>query len=279
MAPATSAARSARHRTRADPREGPRGAAAVLRGRRRPLPHPRPPRPRAARQPRARGAPRRRRVLRVEHPRQPHERVRRHLRLLRLRGEEGRAARLHDGARRGGEERRVAAEARARGPRRRRAAPRPAVLLLHRHAEGDQAGAAGHPRQGLHRGRGLLLPPPLPQERRGGARRAEGGRARLDARRRGRDLREGDARPDHQGQGRRRAVARRHADRPPAGHPDERDDALRPRRVGRGPGRPPAAPARAAGRDRRLRDLHPARLPALGGAGHEAARRRRASTT
>ena len=37
--------------------------------------------------------------------------------------------------------------------------------------------------------------------------------------------------------------------------------------------------ARAAGRDRRLRDLHPARLPALGSAGDEAARRRPASRT
>ena len=37
-----------------------------------------------------------------------------------------------------------------------------------------------------------------------------------------------------------------------------------------GPRRPPAPPARAAGRDGRLRDLHPARLPALGSAGHEA---------
>ena len=49
--------------------------------------------------------------------------------------------------------------------------------------------------------------------------------------------------------------------------------------IARGPRRPPAAPARAAGRDGRLRDLHPARLPALGGAGHESSRRRRASTT
>jgi aminodeoxyfutalosine synthase len=36
----------------------------------------------------------------------------------------------------------------------------------------------------------------------------------------------------------------------PARDPDQRDDALRARRVGRGPRRPPAEAARAAGRDR-----------------------------
>ena len=49
--------------------------------------------------------------------------------------------------------------------------------------------------------------------------------------------------------------------RAPARHPDALHDALRPRRDLRGAGRPPAPAARAAGPDRRLPRLHPARLP------------------
>ena len=49
--------------------------------------------------------------------------------------------------------------------------------------------------------------------------------------------------------------------RAPARDPDPLHDALRPRRDLRGADRPPAAPARAAGPDRRLPRLHPARLP------------------
>ena len=160
---------------------------------------------RPPRQPRARAAPRRRRLLRLEHAHQPHERLRRHLRLLRLRRQEGRAARLHDGP---------ATRSSRTWPR----CPKPVrevhiVGGLHPDLpwsyftdmmRGIKQVAARHPHQGLHRGRDLLLPPPLPDERRAGAGRAEGGRPRLDAGRRGRDLRQGDARQDHPGQGRRR---------------------------------------------------------------------------
>ena len=62
-----------------------------------------------------------------------------------------------------------------------------------------------------------------------------------------------------QGDGRR--VARGPPRRAPARHAHERDDALRAHRDLRAPRRSPAAPARAAGRDRRLPGLHPARLP------------------
>ena len=80
--------------------EGPVGPPPVLRGRRRSLPLSRPPGRGRPRQPRSRAATRGRRLLRVEHPHQPHERVRGHVRLLRVRREEGRASRLHDEARR-----------------------------------------------------------------------------------------------------------------------------------------------------------------------------------
>jgi aminodeoxyfutalosine synthase len=43
--------------------------------------------------------------------------------------------------------------------------PGPAVRVLHRHDEGHQAGPARHPHQGVHGGRDLLLPSPLPHER------------------------------------------------------------------------------------------------------------------
>ncbi len=46
-----------------------------------------------------------------------------------------------------------------------------------------------------------------------------------------------------------------------ARHQVELHDAVRPHRDGRGAGRSPRPPARAAGRDRRLPVLHPARLP------------------
>ena len=77
----------------------------------------------------------------------------------------------------------------------------------------------------------------------------------------------------------RRRVAGGPPHRPPDGPALELHDALRPHRDRRGARRPPAAPARAAGRDRRLPDLHPAGLPPRQQRADEAARRRPASRT
>ena len=69
------------------------------------------------------------------------------------------------------------------------------------------------------------------------------------------------AQEDLRRQGDRRAVARDPPHRAPARHEDERDHALRAHRAARRARRPHAPPARAAGRDRRLPGLHPARVP------------------
>ena len=86
-------------------------------------------------------------------------------------------------------------------------------------------------------------------------------RARQPARRRGRDLPPRGPRADLRRQGLDRDLARRPPDGPPARPPLERDDALRPHRAARAPDRPPDPAPRAAGRDRRLPDVHPAGLP------------------
>ena len=62
-------------------------------------------------------------------------------------------------------------------------------------------------------------------------------------------------------QGDRRAVARDPPHRAPARHQDERHHALRAHRAARRARRSHAAPARAAGRDRRVPGVHPARVP------------------
>ena len=94
-----------------------------------------------------------------------------------------------------------------------------------------------------------------------GARAAGRGRARLAARRRRRDLRRSRAPEDLRRQGRRRRLARDPSRRAPDGPAHQLHDALRAHRDRRGARRSPGAPARAAGRDRRLPDLHPARVP------------------
>ena len=63
------------------------------------------------------------------------------------------------------------------------------------------------------------------------------------------------------GQGASRQLDRHPPGRPRHGHPHPLHDALRPRRELRGAGRPLAAAARPAGRDRRLPGLHPAAVP------------------
>ena len=97
---------------------------------------------------------------------------------------------LHDVARAGlgqaAQPRRPAAH---RDPRRQRAAPRPAVRLLHGDAARLQAHPAVDPPEVLHRRRDCVLRRPLRHDRRAGAARAAGRRPRLAARRRRRDLR------------------------------------------------------------------------------------------
>ena len=80
--------------------------------------------------------------------------------------------------------------------------------------KGHQADPAGHPHQGLHRSRDLLLSEALPDVLRAGPDRAQGGGSGLDAGRRCGDLCRRDPEQDHQGQGGRRGVARRDAKGP-----------------------------------------------------------------
>ncbi len=82
--------------------------------------------------------------------------------------------------------------------------------------------ARRHPRrlsatahQGLHRRGDRLFRPPHRPERRAGHRRAQGGRPRLAARRRGGDLRRAGARADLPGEDLRRALAGDHRGGPP----------------------------------------------------------------
>ena len=105
------------------------------------------------------------------------------------------------------------------------------------------------------------------------ARRAAGaarGRAHEPSRRWGRGLQHRGAGHDRRAEAHGRGVDPRAPDRPRARHPDQLHDALRPRRDRGGPDRAPRDAARAAGRDRRLPHLHPARLPS----GPQRARRR-----
>ncbi len=234
---------------------------------------PRPPGARPARQPRPRGEARRRRLLRVEHPHQPHERLRGHVRLLRLRREEGRARAYTMKLDEVFGERVPAAEAGPRGPHRRRAAPRPALGRTSRtccrgikqvrpdvHVKAFTAVEIFF----FHRLYRMSVEQVLAELKEAGLDSMPGGGAEIFAKETRNRIIKGKA------DAAQWLDVMRTAHR--LGIPVERDHALRPRRVARGPGGPPAAAARAAGRDRRLRDLHPARLPALGSAGHEAAR-------
>ena len=148
-----------------------------------------------------------------------------------------------------------------RDPLRQRREPARRPRVLRRAPAQAEGGAAGRPPQVLH---GVRDPPHVEARgllARGGAARAEGRRPRLDARRRRRDLRRPRARADRARQGASRRVVRRARHRAPDGHHDAVHDALRPRRDVRGAHRPPAAAARAAGQDRRLPLVHPARVP------------------
>ena len=153
---------------------------------------------RLARQPRAREAARRAHLLQLQHPPRSDQRLRGELPVLLVRAAEaGRPGRLHDVARGGvGQAAAARAPAAHRSPRRQRPASRSAVRLLHGAAARLQADPARHPPEVLHRRRDRVLRRSLRHDRRAGAARADGGRARFAAGRRRRDLRRARAPED-----------------------------------------------------------------------------------
>ncbi len=251
-----------RQGTRTGGREGRRRRTPVVRGRDARCNHPRPARRRTPRQPRPRAAARRRDVLQRQPPPEPHQRLRRLVRPVRLRREVRRHPRvdLHRGA--GGRGRRAR---RHRGGHRvaHRGGPSPqARRRVLRSAVRRALGTLplGAP-QGADDGRDRLPGAAREAAGRGGGAAPGGGRPGFLPGRRRRDLRRARARRDLRPQDLGRALARDRAHRAHARPQVELHDAVRPRRDGRGAGRPPRAPARAAGRDGRVPVLHPARLP------------------
>ena len=99
---------------------------------------------------------------------------------------------------------------------------------------GLQADPPRDPPEVLHRRRDRVLRRSLRQDRRAGAARAAGGGARFAAGRRRRDLRRARAQEDLRRQVRRRSLPGDPSPGAPARHADERHDALRPHRDGRG---------------------------------------------
>ena len=191
------------------------------------------------------------------------QRVRGHLPLLLVLASAGRHARgVHDVARAGLGQAAAAREPAAhRGARRQRPQPAPAVQLLHGAAARLQAHPAVDSSEVLHGGRDRVLLAALWHERRAGAARAERGRPRFAAGRRRRDLRRARAPEDLPRQGGRRSVSLDSPHRAPHGAAHQRHDALRAHRDDGGARRSHAARARAAGRDRRVPGVHPARVP------------------
>ena len=188
----------------------------------------RPPRPRSDGGPRQAPEVRRLGLLRHQPVRQPDERLRAVLLVLRLRQEEGRRGRVraldrghrrHD---RGG---------RPRGPHRGRPPPGLAVRVLRAAGPDHPRDPPRRPDQGLHRGRDRLPLAPLEDRADRGAQPPEGRRAPHHARRRRRDLLRPapEGAPLH-GQGRGGPLARDPPDRPRPRHPLQCDDALRPHR-------------------------------------------------
>ena len=140
-----------------------------------PLRGPRPRRARRARQPRARGPPRRPHLLQPQRPPEPHQRLRGDLQVLLVRAprRQARQRGLHHVPRPGGGARGLEAGAgHHRGAHRLRAPPRPSLGVLPRHGPPHPAGLAGAAHQGLHRGRAALLRREVREDPRAGAARA-----------------------------------------------------------------------------------------------------------
>ena len=159
-------------------------------------------------------------LLQLQHPPRSDQRLRRELPVLLVRAPEaGRCRRLHDVARAGlGQAAAARRSAAHRSPRRQRPASGPAVRLLHGAAARLQADPARHPPEVLHRGRDRVLRRSLRHDRRAGAARADGGRARFAARRRRRDLRRARAPEDRARQVRHRSLPRDSPHRAPPRH-------------------------------------------------------------
>jgi hypothetical protein len=155
----------------------------------------------------------------------------------------------------------------ARGAHRGRPSPRVAVRVLRADDPGHPRRPPGDANQGVHRGRDRLLLAALEDRAEGRADAAQGGRPAVDARWGRRDLlaAPGQAAQVHR-QGRSRPLVRDPRHRSLARHPHQRHHALRPRRDARRARRPLDPPARAAGRLRRLPDVHPPHLPGGGNA-------------
>ncbi len=245
-------------------REGALGREALVRGRPRPLPDARPPRPRSPGEPRARAAAREPRLLQRQPVPQPDEPLLGRLRPLRLGPQARRPRRLHDGDRGGRDARRRPAgttgspsSTSSAGSTRRS----PTTTTRTSSARSVSRFPGVHlkawtmveldwiARVGKKDAREAIL-----ELKDAGMDSCPGGGAEIFAKR-------GPRRHLHE-QDRRRDVAR---DRPRSatvhGREDERHDALRVDRDRRGTGRPPREDPRAAGRDEGLPRLHPARVP------------------
>ena len=213
-------------------------------------------------QPGARADARQHDVLQRQPPHQPHRRLRGQLPPVRLRQAGARSQGLHHVARRGLAPRRRRLErGRHRVPHRRRAASRTDARLVLRDAARPEAALPAGAPEGLHHG-GDRLPgartkisirETLERLRDAGMDSLPGGGAEIFNERVRRII------CDHKIDGNEWLETAR--DGAPAGPALQLHHALRPHRERRGPRRSPGEAARAAGRNPRLRDLHPAGLP------------------
>ena len=211
---------------------------------------------------------------------QSHRCVRGQLPPVRVRQAGARPQGVHHVAGRGLAARRRRLErGRHRIPHRRRAAPGTDPGLVLRDASRPQAALSHRALEGVHHG-GDRLPRAAhqnfhPRNAGASARRRHG----FPARRRRRDLQRTRAAHHLRSQNRWQRMAGDGPHRPPVGPALQLHHAIRPPGERRGPRRPPGPPARLAGRNSRLRDLHSAGLPSRQYAASSTSRRPPGSTT
>ena len=210
-------------------------------------------------------AQRQRHLLQRQPAHQPDERLRLHLQLqvLQLRGAEGRAPRLGDEPR-ARSTRTPPTRAATRSPSSTSSAACTRTSRSTWYEEmlrGLKRALPQRPPQGLHRHRDRLVRQAREAVDRGGAAPAARRRPGLAPRRRRRDLPPRGARDHLRRQARRRRVDRGPPHRPRMGIKSNCTMLYGHVEQAGAQGRPPAAPARPPGRDRRLQRLHPARLP------------------